>query len=315
MIPYAAFNGTSGRDHRLKIFIDFWDVIDAVRSLSDRFTVDIDWERFITAIIHHSYQDHSTTISDSLAGCWIFVVMAPYDEPSMAFALQTLRECGTVAGVFFEFVYLPDDQTIDAAGTAAVGVGLAVEMIKQAALGQHDHLALVSDRPGFLPLFRYLRDQGQRVVHIATGAPDDELRANSWRQVELRIWLRALCTIDHDKTVALVGRRTADTEEELRTALNDPAAELEILDLSDPAAVTDKDLMFLILNRDLSLQNSETGEQYYSFSASPDLAPDLRRGLAEGRIVGNLPYVMRRGRTVMHGDGAGGWVRGPVNGM
>lgn len=315
MIPNAAFNVKLGPGQGLKIFIDFWDVIDAVRSLSDRFTVDVDWERFVTSVVHHSYQDHSTTISDNLAGCYIFVVMAPSDEPSKAFALQTLRDCGAAPGLFFDFIFLPDEEPLDPAGTAVVGVGLAVEMIKQAALGRHDHLAVVSNRPGFLPLFRYLRDQGQRVVHIATGAPDDELRANSWRQVELRIWLRTLCTIDHAGTGALVGHRTAHTEEALRTALDDPAAELEILDLSDPAAVTDKDLMFLILNRDLSLRNSETGEQYYSFSQSPDLAANLRRGLADGSIVGNLPYVMRRGRTVMHSDGVGGWLRAPANGV
>lgn len=311
MIPHAAFNGKLGPGQGLKIFIDFWDVIDTVRSLSDRFTVDVDWERFVTSIIHHSYQDHSTTISDNLAGCYIFVVMAPSDEPSKAFALQTLRDCGAAPGLFFDFIFLSDEAAMDAAGTAAVGVSLAVEVIKPAALGQHDHLALVSNRPGFLPLFRYLRDQGQRVVHIATGAPEDEIRANSWRQVELRIWLKALCTIDHAGTVALVGRLTETTEQEIRDLLDDPTADLEIIDLSDPLALTDKDLFFMIINRGLHLRNTKTGEQYSGFY--PELVSELREGLGDGSIIGHLPYVMRHGHAVVYSDGEGGWVRAPAN--
>ena len=307
MIPNAALTGKFGFGRGLKIFIDFWDVVNAARNQSDRFQVEINWERFVTSVIHHSYSDHSTTVFDHLAGCYIFVVMPPSDQPSKDFALRTLRECGAAAGLYFDFIFLPEQEMLEPSGAAAVGAGLAVEMIKHAALGQHDHLALVSNRPGFLPLFRYLRDEGQRVVHIATGAPDEELRANSWRQVELRLWLAALCDIDHDNTVTLVGRRTETTEQEIRDLLDEPTADLEIIDLSDPSALTDKDLFFTILNRRLYLRNTETGEQYSGFY--PELALELREGLGDGSIVGHLPYVMRHGRSVIYSDGEGGWVR------
>ena len=307
----AAFHGTRAVDRRLKIFIDFWDVVNAARDQSDRFRAEISWESLVTYVIHQTYGDHSLSMSDSLAGCYIFGTFGTSEQDN-DFIIRTIERYGALPGVFFEFLNQPEPQTPDRTYRSGIDVALAVEMIRHARLGEHDHLALVSSQPGYLPLFRYLKDQGQRAVHVTTSCLDDDLRCNSWRQIEMRLSLPVLCEIDHDKVVALVGNRSDSAEDELRLLLKQRATELDFVDLSDPASINDKDLLFIVCNQRIALRNSEQGRDYYGYGTYPEFIAEFRQGLGSGIIAGELPYVMRNGHMVMHNDGKGGWVRSPL---
>lgn len=215
---------------------------------------------------------------------------------------------GTVRfpGLFFDFRERVKKETsikcancgdqITQTSEAGVDVLLTVEMIKHAAMREHDYLALVSSDRDFLPLLSYLKDQGQRVLHVSTGAPNREMRSVTWAQLELENEYVSLCSIAMERRLIL----TYSGDERLQEAkslLDLRGKEYDVIDITSVNAINDVDLDFLLRNQHITFQElgGDPGRSYSAAHFSNSLH-DFRKLISEGRVYGGLPYVMHDGQ-------------------
>jgi hypothetical protein len=191
---------------------------------------------------------------------------------------------------------------------AGVDVLLSVEMIKHAAMREHDYLALVSSDRDFLPVLSYLKDQGQRVLHVSTGVPNREMRSLTWSQVELVDMYPSLCSIDMEDRLVLTSPK-AEKLEEAKTKLDQRNLKYKVVDITNVEDISDKDLGFLLRNQHLSFTklNDQPGRSYMGGHFSNDLF-EFRKLISNGLLQGQLPYILNEGQMEAYFDNRHGWV-------
>jgi uncharacterized LabA/DUF88 family protein len=202
----------SGR-RRIKLFVDFWNVVINARNQCKNFDVHVCWDKLVDDLVDRTRQGYHDKTAGELAGCYIFGSKSQSNPKEAKFIKQTLDLYGSKPGLFFNFVERVPKQTavmcancgeqVKTNSESGIDVMLAVEMIKHAGMQEHEYLALVSSDRDFMPLLSFLRDQGQRVLHVAAGNPDREMRSITWAQVNLQEHYPQFCTIQHDDYIIL----------------------------------------------------------------------------------------------------------------
>jgi uncharacterized LabA/DUF88 family protein len=306
---------------RTKIFVDFWNVVISARKQTQKLEIEVNWNILASEMVNETHQDYSDETRGTLAGCYIFGSYTKSDPKQMAFVNQTLDNYGSLPGLFFTFTERVKKETsvkcskcghLNAQETeSGVDVILAVEMIKHAAMREHEYLALVSSDRDFIPLLSYLKDQGQRVLHAATEEPNREMRSLTWKQVELKPNYINLCSIiSGDKYYVFTAPKLDTLTNEATIALEEQGAPYEIFDLTGTRAMQDKDLRFLLSNQRIFFRkkyaaNTNATFSYQTLYKSID---EFRAALKIGDLVGHLPYVMHSGSLYVRSDPTYRWV-------
>jgi uncharacterized LabA/DUF88 family protein len=304
---------------RLKIFVDFWNLIINARKQTT-FKIDFHWDKLAERLVGETRRGYGDESQGDLAGCYIFGSYSKSDPRQHAFVNKTLDKYGSLPGLFFDFRERVKKETtvrcsncggqVSQSSEAGVDILLAVEMIKHAAMREHDYLALVSSDRDFLPLLSYLKDQGQRVLHVSTGATNREMRSVTWTQMELVDEYVNLCSIEMERRWILTSPR-AEKFQEAKLVLDRRDLKYDVIDITNAQDVSDDDLIFLLRNQRMNFQQpGDAPGRSYSASHFSKSLHDFRRMVSEGNVNGNLPYIMHDGQMEAYFAGSqGGWVR------
>lgn len=307
---------------RLKIFVDFWNVIISARNQSSKFELNFRWDRLADDLLTATRVSIFDESVASLAGCYIFGSYSKSNANENDFVKKTLDQYGSSPGLYFDFKERVKKETlikcrtcgdhVSQSSEAGVDVLLTVEMIKHAAMREHDYLALVSSDRDFVPLLSFLKDQGQRVLHVSTGVAQREMRSLSWTQVELENYYPSLCRINQDRRLILTSPLVADRLKEAQEILDKSGIIYEVIDITNANEINDRDLSFLLRNQSFFFRRKDD-VGHYSDPYSTNSVRELRLALARGDIVGSLPYVMNAGQMEAYPNSSGdGWVRSGV---
>ncbi|SFJ48617.1 NYN domain-containing protein [Bosea sp. OK403] len=299
---------------RIKLFVDFWNVVISARKVSKLFEIDVIWDKLSEAIVNQTRQGHFDESNGELAGCHIFGSFSRSNSKESIFIDDTLDKYGSVPGLFFNFSERIPKRTsrrcsscgesIKISGESGVDLTLAIDMIKHAAMREHEYLALVSSDRDFMPLLDYLKDQGQRVLHVATNAPDRDMRSVTWTQIDLSPHYSYLSRIIHEGCIVLTAPSCSAELEELLLAAPFSRENIRIIDITNKNEIDDKDLSYLMTNRSLYWRRAEDEDGDYSkYSFSRDNISEFRAKLSAGHIYGDLPYAMVGGECETYFSG------------
>jgi uncharacterized LabA/DUF88 family protein len=290
---------------RIKIFVDFWNVVINARNLCKDFDVDVHWDKIIGHLIQETRQGHFDETNGELAGCYIFGSKSQSNPEEFKFVKRVLDRYGSQSGLFFSFVDRVSKQTaakcsacgesVKINSESGVDVLLTVEMIKHALMREHEYLALVSSDRDFIPLLSFLKDQGQRVLHVAAGNTDREMRAVTWAQVELLENYPHLCSIQHDDYIILTAPHCGGDLEQLLDAAPVSRDQLRIIDITDERQIRDKDLAFLLASLGMHWKFTQGRSLSYGYTKLISNSSDFRRKVSEGSARGNLPCAVKNG--------------------
>ncbi len=235
---------------RIKLFVDFWNVIINSRKISSEYEIDIIWDKFAEQIVHQTRHGYSDETSGELAGCYIFGSFSRSNPKESKFIDRTVDRYGSIPGLFFSFSDRVSKKTsrlcpscgstLKFNGESGVDLMLSIEMIKHAAMKEHEYLGLVSSDHDFIPLLNYLKDQGQRVLHISAGEPDRDIRSVTWTQIDLSEQYSSLCKIVHDDYIILTSPSCENELKELLSAAPVARSKIKIIDITDSDMINDK---------------------------------------------------------------------------
>jgi uncharacterized LabA/DUF88 family protein len=297
---------------RIKIFIDFWNVVINARSRCKNFDVRVHWDKLVDHLISHTRQGYFDETTGELAGCYIFGSKSQSNAQQSSFVQKVLDQYGSHPGLFFNFAERVTKQTTAKCSTcdepvrvsseSGVDVLLTVEMIKHAIMREHEYLALVSSDRDFIPLLSFLKDQGQRVLHVAAGQAEREMRAMTWAQVELLESYPSICSIEHDDYIILTAPTFSRATEQLIEAASVPRDQLRVIDITDRQQIQDLDLAFLLQSAGVHWRSNRQGFTDFSYPSLKAGSSQFRGEVANGTVRGNLPCVVRNGRVELFFD-------------
>ncbi|MCZ7486653.1 NYN domain-containing protein [Rhizobium rhizogenes] len=308
---------------RIKLFVDFWNVVINVRNQSRMFDVDVKWDKLAESLVSETRQGYFDDTTGELAGCYIFGSVSRSNAQESKFVERVVDHYGSKPGLFFNFAERVPKQTsiscsecgevVKTRSESGVDVLLAIEMIKHATMREHEYLALVSGDRDFVPLLSYLRDQGQRVLHVATGNPDREIRSITWKQVALSEQYPALSRIRHDGYIVLTAPPRMNETAQVINAAQVPHDQMRIIDITKKDQISDKDLNFMIKNLGLYWKSSaDDTERMFSQTYLSEDTNELRQRIADGSLQGQLPYVLHDGLCEAYFNGQDShfpWIR------
>ncbi|WP_237152078.1 NYN domain-containing protein [Oryzibacter oryziterrae] len=312
----------SGR-RRIKLFVDFWNVMINARKLCKNFDIDVRWDALSELLVSSTRLGHFDDTIGELAGCYVFGSVSNSNPKEKEFVDRVLDQYGAISGLFFNFAPRVPKQSSTTCpqcsnkfktfSESGVDVLLSVEMIKHATMREHEYLGLISSDRDFIPLLSYLKDQGQRVIHVSTGRPDRDMRSVTWSQIDLSDFYPSICRIRHDGCIVLTSPCVKDRLDELLSASSVDSRSLRILDITNSSEICDKDLDFILKNKNIywKMVDDEDGRTRYSHSSLSDSIDGFRKLLADGDIEGNLPYVLREGETELYysGESSFRWIQ------
>lgn len=304
---------------RVKIFIDFWNVVINARQQTS-FPIDIHWDRIAEQLVGETWGGHGDETTGDLAGCYIFGSYTKSNPTENAFVNDTLDRYGPKPGLYFDFGERVTKQAsgqckscgapVSRSSELGVDVLLAVEMIKHASMHDHQFLALVSSDRDYLPLLSYLKDRGERVLHVAPGAAHRDMRSLTWKQIDLTDRYFGLCSVAHDDRIILTVPSAAERLKQATALLDEHGLAYKVIDISQKDEITDKDLDFLLSNQNLFFRkkDGQAGHSYARRMISTSMY-EFRKALHEGAIEGNFPYIIHCGKMEAFFGGQQGWVR------
>lgn len=294
---------------RIKLFVDFWNVIINARNLCKNFDVDVRWDALSQFLVNSTRQGHYDETVGELAGCYVFGSVSNSSPQETDFINHVLDKYGATSGLFFNFAQRTPKQsstTCTQCGSqfktrseSGVDVLLSVEMIKHATMREHEYLGLISSDRDFIPLLSYLKDQGQRVIHVSTGKPDRDMRSVTWSQIDLSEIYPSICQIRHEGCIVLTTPSSREKLDELIASQSSINKDIKIIDITNRNDICDKDLDFILRNKNIYWRTpgNEFHRTSYPHYALSESMSDFRKLLIDGAIDGNIPYVIREGET------------------
>jgi uncharacterized LabA/DUF88 family protein len=303
---------------RVKIFIDFWNVVINARKQTS-FRIEIHWDKIADQLVGETWAGHGDETTGDLGGCYIFGSFSKSTPTEHAFVTDTLDKYGSKPGLYFEFKERVTKEAsskckncgaqVSRSSELGVDVLLAVEMIKHAAMRDHQFLALVSSDRDYLPLLSYLKDQGQRVLHVAPGVAHRDMRSLTWKQIDLTDRYIGLCSISHEDRIILSSPYRTERLQEATALLDTHGLAYRVIDISKADDIIDQDLDFLLRNQNLFFQKKDgpPGRLYSRQMLSGSLH-EFRKAIAAGEVDGNLPHVIYNGQMEAFFSQQG-WVR------
>jgi uncharacterized LabA/DUF88 family protein len=309
---------------RLKVFVDFWNVVISARQQVSKFEIEVRWDALTELILDSTHRGFSDETIGELAGCYIFGSYTKSDPDDQAFVNNTLDSYGSNKGLFFDFRERVKKQTRDKChqckspisrhSESGVDVLLTVEMIKHASMREHDYLALLSSDRDYIPLLSFLKDQGHRVLHIAAGEPHREMRSVTWAQVQLKEFYPNICSVEPTKCLIITAPPFSEKIGKVKAVLEQQRVQYDIVDISNKTHVPNKDLEFLMKNQRMHFSRIQSdGVLSYSWNKLCNDLDGFRDELSNGRMVCNLPYVIRNGTMDFYCDGMSRWVSNGAN--
>jgi uncharacterized LabA/DUF88 family protein len=290
---------------RMKLFVDFWNVVINARSQCKNFNVHVHWDKLVESAVRDTKQGYFDETVGELAGCYIFGSKSQSSPDDTRFVNQVLDQYGWRSGLFFHFAERVPKQTsttcskcgepVRMNSESGIDVLLAVEMIKHATMREHEYLALVSSDRDFIPLLAFLRDQGQRVLHVAAGSPDRDMRAITWSQMNLQELYPAICSIEHDDYIILTAPACNSELEQLLEAAPVERNQMRVIDITDKNQIHDKDLSFLMSSLNLYWNTGADLSSQFEYRRFTSDLHEFRRRVADGGLRGSLPCVIRNG--------------------
>jgi uncharacterized LabA/DUF88 family protein len=309
---------------RLKVFIDFWNLVINARKQTS-FEIDIHWNNIAEYLVDETRGGFSDESVGDLAGCYIFGSRSRSNPVESAFIDKTVDQYGPMPGLFFDFRERVKKEAsskcpkcgepISRSSEQGVDVLLTVELIKHASMREHDFLALVSSDRDFIPLLSYLKDQGQRVLHVATGEAHRDMRSLTWKQIKLREQYAWLCSIVHEHRLILSSPRRPEKLQDAKSVLEKNGLQYRVIDITKPSEINDKDLDFLLRNQRMFFKKKDgpPGQSHLRESLYSSI-DDFRKAISDGGIDGNFPHVMCNGQMEAYFDVDQGWIRSGVQG-
>ncbi|MGO8953728.1 MAG: NYN domain-containing protein [Rhodomicrobium sp.] len=280
---------------RLKVFVDFWNVVISARQQASKFDVEVRWDALTELILSSTHRGFGDETIGELSGCYIFGSYAKSNPDEHAFVNRTLDTFGCKPGLFFEFRERLKKQTTDKCSqcgaqvtrNSELGVDVlsTVEMIKHAAMRDHEYLALLSSDRDYIPLLSFLKDHGHRVLHISPGEPHRDMRSISWAQVDLRSLYPHVCTVEPRKVLVITAPAFAERLADVRAVLDEQEKQYDVIDISDKSNIPDKDLVFLLSNQNIFFKKKKGDAQAYSFSRLFQSVDELREAARKGKVV------------------------------
>lgn len=307
-------------NRRVKIFVDFWNLILNARKSTDQFDIDIDWNALANFVLHNTRIDYSDESSGSLAGMFIYGGYKVSDPNQQKLVQHVLGKYGGNDGLFFEFVELqkrPQKIKCSNCGEVAeknfevgVDVHLAVEVIKHSQMEHHEYIAIVSSDQDYIPLFTYLKDRGHRVINVATDQEHKSIRAITWKQIGLKTHYPQLCKIMQNATYSVYTTSFHQQKtKELTDFFSEKEIDFQVFDIADVNSIGDKDLSFLLANQNMHFQDQEVERQiWYNWQHFTADISKFRQLLSTGSIISKLPYVMTSGTMAAYPDDEFGWI-------
>lgn len=297
-------------NRRIKVFADFWNVVINARSKTS-FDIGIDWSKLSEQIVWETKGGHSDESLGELAGCYVFGSYSKSNPQEAAFKDEVLDDYGSSAGIFFDFKERVRKTTAAKCGKCGepvsrsselgVDVLLTVEMIKHAAMREHEYLALISSDRDYLPLLSYLKDLGQRVIHVATGTPDREMRSHTWKQVGLGERYPYFTRLNKSENLILTVPHQSEMLSDAEKLLTANGVLAKIVDVTDKSQINDRDLQFILSNMRIHLSYADEVVRA-NHSQLPAELHLIREALASGELRGPFPYVIRQGRVETYFD-------------
>ncbi|WP_083468247.1 NYN domain-containing protein [Methylobacterium tarhaniae] len=306
---------------RKKIFIDFWNVVINAQKQTKNLNISIKWDDLVRFVLYEGDLYKSRSQQPTLAGCFVFGSFSKSNARQLEFVNQTLDRYGAYPGLFFDFKERVGKETsnkcdncgnsVQRSSESGVDVLLCVEMIKHAYMREHEYLAIVSSDRDFIPLLQFLKDQGQRVLHVATDEPHRDMRANSWKQFSLRHSFIDLCRLEHDRRMVLVCPQSREKVEILTRILDQDNLLYDVIDISNKDDISDKDLEFLLRNQRISFsKRGENNGNKYHFTSHAKTIYDFRKLVADGSAIGSFPFIINNGTREINYEMNKGWVLG-----
>lgn len=140
-------NVIQSSERRVKVFIDFWNVVIAARSQTS-FDVELRWDAFVNLIVRETQSSYGENSNSLLAGCYIFGSYDKSNGEQYKFIKKTLDFYGWKEGLYFDFKERISKTTTHKCGACGapmqrsselgVDVLLTVEMIKHASMREHE---------------------------------------------------------------------------------------------------------------------------------------------------------------------------------
>lgn len=289
---------------RLKIFVDFWNVLIHARSRVDAFNIDVNWDVLSQQILSETKQGfHDESIGD-IAGCYIFGSYNKSNSREFKDIEKILDTHGSKSGLFFDFSERTKKQTTikcDSCGNgikqtseSGVDIKLTVEMIKHAFMREHDYIALVSGDRDFIPLLSYLKDLGQRVLHVAPNELNRDMRAVTWAQFGLEDRYPYISTINCNEYIILTTKTQRKQENAILEILK--SENYKLIDITNVESISNKDLAFILKNQSIYFKSKkDLSGSTYGYNQFSDKIDVLRQKLKDGEIYGDFPRVIKNG--------------------
>jgi NYN domain len=304
---------------RLKVFVDFWNVVITARKQCKLFEVEVLWDALAAHILDATQLGYGDETTGEIAGCYIFGSRSVSDAKEQSFINRILDNFAEKPGLYFDFKQRIKKETVDKCPeckvqmprTSEMGVDLllAVEMIKHAAMKEHEYLAIVSSDRDFIPLLSYMKDQGHRLLHVAADEPHREMRAISWKQLGLTDHYPTICRIQHEDYIIFTTPQFAHCVIEAKAILNELKMSYKVIDVTEKSEIPDKDLAFLLKNQRINFRTSRNNNLQ-----SPEHFGnlyELREALKTGEITGRFPFTMFNGTLESYHNGSR-WYRDGV---
>jgi uncharacterized LabA/DUF88 family protein len=294
---------------RIKIFVDFWNVVINARSQT-KFNVDIKWDLLVDSIVAQTRQDFGDKTNGELAGCYIFGSVSSSDPVQTKEIDRVLDQYGSKSGLFFNFAERVSKQTsikcseckqpVKIRSESGVDVMLTVEMIKHSVMREHEYLAIVSSDRDFIPLLSYLRDQGQRVLHVSAGKADRDMRSLTWAQIDLSDDYPSICSIQHDGYILLTAPPYEAQVKEIIDASPVPHESIQIIDVTDRNQISDKDLIFIMKNQNMYWKDKASENSNFHQINHYSNINSFRASVSSGLLYGHIPHLILNGNCFAH---------------
>jgi uncharacterized LabA/DUF88 family protein len=302
---------------RVKIFVDFWNVVINVRKAT-KFPVSIRWNTLAEIIIREARDRFDDQSYPQIAGCFIFGSWSRSNSDQNKFVEATLDEYGPMAGLFLEFTERVSKETsskcdkcgntIKTSSEVGVDILMTVEAIKHASMREHEYIAIVSSDRDFLPLLAYLKDQGQRVIHVASGEAHREMRSATWKQIKISGFIHEICRLDEPGVMILTAPHCEVETNRVSSKLEKAGIPFKLIDITKREDISDKDLAFLLNLFYIYFYDRGNSSHQTSYRGLGLSIYELRKAIFDGKFEADLPYVIRDGSNEAWWTPRSGWI-------
>jgi uncharacterized LabA/DUF88 family protein len=177
----------SGTHHRVRIFVDFWNLFDSCK-LASKNKIEVDYDLLLQLIFFEC--SHSEQRFEGVH----FYVSTPESDPAAEKIVELLHKMRGIQVNRFSTKSRKRkcpycQKSVRRREEKGADVALVTDMLSHAWNGSYDMGCLVSTDSDFIPAVRFLQSRGVKIV-VASFDPDCELAQAAWGRLDLSIYWR-----------------------------------------------------------------------------------------------------------------------------